>query len=187
MAIDHQDRSSRTEVILLEPERVPPPPPPEAEPQPAPPAPKSMPYRPPTAVPLPPMPGNNFATTPIPQPPAGPVIGNDPPAVPRPLPLPPVADPVRVGPRLATPPSALRPPYPAAKLDSGQEAALRLRLSIDERGRVTAVDAVGPADPAFLSSARRHLIAKWRYQPGTVDGRPVATSTVITLRFELEG
>lgn len=98
-----------------------------------------------------------------------------------------IIDPVRVGPRLATPPSQLRPPYPASKLESQQEASLRLRLSIDEAGRVVAVDPVGPADPAFLNAARKHLIARWRYQPATVDGRGIASTTVITLRFELEG
>jgi protein TonB len=50
---------------------------------------------------------------------------------------------------------------------------------------VTGVEAVGAADPVFLAAARRHLIAHWRYRPATEDGRPVATSTVITLRFEL--
>ena len=93
---------------------------------------------------------------------------------------------VRTGPRFATSQSALRPPYPASKLDSEEEAALKLHLAIDERGRVVAVDPVGPADPAFLASARRHLLARWRYQPATENGRPVRSSTVITLRFELE-
>lgn len=95
--------------------------------------------------------------------------------------------PVRVGPRLATPERLLRPPYPSSKLDSQEEAALRLRLTINEQGRVVSVEPAGPFDPAFLTAARRHLLAKWRYQPGTVDGRPIASSTVITLRFELEG
>ena len=87
--------------------------------------------------------------------------------------------------RFATPPSAVRPPYPPSKLDSEEEAALRLRLSIDERGRVIAVESVGRADPAFLAAARRHLLAHWRYRPATEDGWPIASSTVITLRFEL--
>ena len=98
-----------------------------------------------------------------------------------------IVEPVRTGPRLATPADLLRPPYPQSKLDSQQEASLRLKLSIDERGRVVAVEPVGPADPAFLSAARKHLIARWRYQPATVDGRPLSSTTVITLRFELEG
>ena len=98
-----------------------------------------------------------------------------------------IVEPVRTGPRLATPADLLRPPYPQSKLESQQEASLRLKLSIDERGRVVAVDPVGPADSAFLNAARKHLLARWRYQPATVDGRPQASTTVITLRFELEG
>lgn len=94
--------------------------------------------------------------------------------------------PVRVGPRFATPESRVRPPYPQQKIASGEEAVLRLRLAIDARGRVTAVESVGANDPAFLAAARRHIIANWRYRPATEDGRPIASSTVITLRFELD-
>lgn len=80
----------------------------------------------------------------------------------------------------------LKPPYPASKLASGEEADLKLRLTIDERGRVTSVEPLGRADSAFLSAARRHIIGHWRYRPATSDGRGVATSLVITLRFRLD-
>ena len=128
--------------------------------------------------------GSAVDSTPTPFPNPGPVIGILPhpgPAIIEPKPAP-----VRTGPRFATPDSRLRPPYPPAKLSSGEEAALRLRLTIDEGGRVTAVDPVESADPAFLKAARRHLIANWRYQPATEDGRPVASSTVVTLHFRLD-
>lgn len=95
--------------------------------------------------------------------------------------------PVRMGPRFLTRESDVKPPYPPSKLREGEEAVLKLRLSIDERGRVTAVDPVGATDPVFLAAARKHLMARWRYQPATEDGRPVATTTTITLRFELDG
>jgi periplasmic protein TonB len=98
----------------------------------------------------------------------------------------PPADPVRVAARAITPPDLLRPPYPDSKRRSEEEAVLRLRLSIDERGRVTAVEPVGTADPAFLSAARSHLLRHWRYRPANEDGRPVASSLTITLRFLLE-
>jgi len=134
-----------------------------------------------------PLPGPiDLDTTTRPTQPTGPTVGDEPPGPVAPI-LPLRADPVRLGPRLATPPSALRPPYPTSKLDNQEEAALRLRLSIDERGRVVAVDPVGTADAAFLNAARKHLIARWKYKPATVDGKPVASSTVITLRFELDG
>ena len=95
--------------------------------------------------------------------------------------------PIHHDPRLLTPSSELKPPYPESKILSEEEAVLTLRLSIDERGRVIGVDPVGRADIAFLLAARRHLIAHWRYQPATDDGHAVASSTVITLRFELDG
>ena len=99
----------------------------------------------------------------------------------------PVHYPVKLGPRLATPESELKPPYPQSKLLTEEEAVLNLKLTIDQNGRVVAVDPVGRADPAFLSAARRHLLAHWRYRPASEDGRAVVSSTVITLRFQLDG
>jgi periplasmic protein TonB len=95
--------------------------------------------------------------------------------------------PVKVEPTLLTPASELKPPYPESKLASGEEALLKLRLTIDERGRVVAVEPLGEADPIFLDAARRYLIAHWRYRPASEDGHPTRSSTVITLRFQLDG
>ena len=98
----------------------------------------------------------------------------------------PPREPVKIAARLSTPADLLRPPYPETKRRLEEEATLRLRLSIDERGRVTAVDAVGAADQEFLASARKHIIRNWRYKPATEDGRAVPATLVITLRFELD-
>ena len=101
---------------------------------------------------------------------------------PNPIPLP-----APTGARLLTPPSELKPPYPPSKLLTEQEAVLKLRLTIDASGRVIAVDPVEAADRVFLEAARRHIMAHWRYRPATEGGRAVATSTVITLEFRLDG
>jgi protein TonB len=101
-----------------------------------------------------------------------------------PIPLP---QPVRLEAKLLTPASELKPPYPESKLASGEEALLKLRLTIDERGRVVAVEPVGKADRVFFEAARRYLLAHWRYKPASEDGRAVMSSTVITLRFQLDG
>lgn len=132
-------------------------------------------------VPQPNLPRLDTTPMPLPLPDPGLVIGPVPSPDTRPAPVP-----VRTGPRFITPDSRLKPPYPQQKLRLEEEAVLRLRLSIDERGRVAAVEPVGRTDPVFLAAARRHLIAHWRYQPATEDGRAVASSTVITLRFQLE-
>jgi len=95
------------------------------------------------------------------------------------------AGPAPTGPRFATPQSDIKPPYPEQKQLAGEEATLRLKLTINAEGRVIAVDPVGSADPAFLAAARKHILAHWRYQPATEDGHAVSSSTVITLQFEL--
>lgn len=96
------------------------------------------------------------------------------------------ASPVRIAARFNTPESALKPPYPTDKLRNEEEAVLKLRLSIDPRGRVTAVEPVGPADAIFLEAARRHIVRAWRYKPATEDGIAIPSTTVITLAFRLE-
>lgn len=101
-------------------------------------------------------------------------------------PLDPPRAPVRHAAVFRTPDSAVKPPYPLSKRRLGEEATLELRLTIDTRGRVTAVDPVGPADPGFLEAARRHIIRAWRYQPATEDGVAIPSSTVISLSFRLE-
>ena len=172
----------RTDVDLIP---IEPPPPPQPQPKAEPKTRQSVIDRMPVIVPVPQPETDQLYPTPIPFVPDTPLIqpGFDP--------MPPTHGsqaiaPVRVAARFTTPASAIRPPYPLSKLDSGEGAVLKLRLSIDERGRVTSVEPVGRADPAFFAAARRHLLAHWRYAPATEDGRAVASSTQISLRFEIE-
>ena len=113
----------------------------------------------------------------------GAVIGAGPTAIPL---DPPNAEPVRVAARFATPEGAIKPPYPLDKRRAEEEAMLRLKLSIDTRGRVIAVEPVGPADASFLEAARRHILRSWRYKPATEDGVAIPSSTVVSLAFRLE-
>lgn len=94
---------------------------------------------------------------------------------------------IRHEPQLLTPFSDLRPPYPASKLASEEEAVLTLRLTIDSNGRVVVVEPVGRADRVFVDAARRYMIARWRYSPATEDGRAVGSSLTVTMKFMLDG
>lgn len=171
---------------------LPPPPPPEQppveqklQPNPLPPPPSAI-DRPPVLLPTP-QPPPTIDYGPVQNsvaPDIGPALNNN--LLPTPQPPLPKAEVVRVPARAMTPPDLLRPPYPESMRRTEEEATLRLRLSIDARGRVTAVEPLGAADPAFLASARSHLVRHWRYRPATEDGKAVASSLVITLRFELE-
>ena len=95
--------------------------------------------------------------------------------------------PIRHEAQLLTPFSELRPPYPASKLASEEEAVLTLRLTIDSEGRVVAVEPVGRADKVFFDAARRYMMARWRYAPATEDGRAVGSSLTVTMKFMLDG
>lgn len=115
----------------------------------------------------------------------GPLVGPSVDPVPTPTPPQRVVS-VRRDSQLLTPGEEIRPPYPDSKLAAGEEALLKLRLTIDEQGRVVAVEPIGRVDGVFLAAARRHLLAHWRYRPATEDGHPVTSSIVITLRFQLD-
>lgn len=93
---------------------------------------------------------------------------------------------VRVAAVFRTPEKAIKPPYPLSKIRNEEEATLKLRLSIDQRGRIVAVDPIGAADAEFLAAARRHIMQSWRYKPAMEDGVPVASSTVVSLAFRLD-
>jgi protein TonB len=163
--------------------------PPPPDPLPPPPKPERTPPqdsrfdRPDIVVPTPALDGPVVTDPPLPLPPnPGPIGSSADPTPPQPMPV----LPVRVGPRFVTPQHLIEPPYPADKQRLEEEAVLRLKLSIDERGRVVAVEPVGRTDRSFLEAARRHLIANWRYKPATEDGKAIASSTVITLTFRIE-
>jgi protein TonB len=117
----------------------------------------------------------------------GPFVGNGTSEMPALPPLPQTTPvPVSTPAQPMTSAADLRPPYPPSKLAAGEEASLTLRLTIDENGRVIAVDPVGRADPVFLAAARKHLMAHWRYKPAMQGGRPVSSTAVVTLQFELD-
>lgn len=94
---------------------------------------------------------------------------------------------VRSAARLLTSGAELKPPYPPMKLLNEEEGAVTVKLTIDDNGHVVAVDPVGRADPAFLASARKHVMAHWRFKPASEDGHAIASTSVVTLRFELNG
>lgn len=105
------------------------------------------------------------------------------PPPPPPLPIP---DPVRVEAKLK-PGIELLPPYPAAEERAQAEGSVTVRLQIGADGRVRAAEKVRAANDAFWRATERHAMRAWRFTPASVDGKPVESSKVMTVHFELRG
>lgn len=81
---------------------------------------------------------------------------------------------------------SFRPPYPPAMQREGLEGTVTLRVTIDTRGRVSAVEEVSATHPAFFEAARRHALRAWRFRPATRNGVAIISEQILTLRFQLE-
>jgi len=111
----------------------------------------------------------------------GPIVVEPPPPPPRPLP-----DPVKMEARL-DPRSELLPPYPPEEQRAEREGTVTIRVFIGADGRVKRAEKVAAASDAFWRETQRHALRNWRFKPATVDGKPVESSKVMTVRFVLDG
>jgi protein TonB len=127
---------------------------------------------------------------PPPPPPTGPPpstgTATDGPIAPPPSPPPPRLASIRTDPILDSR-SALQPPYPTAKERDGIEGNVAVRVLIGTDGRVKSVEKISATDEDFFVATQRHALRNWRFRPATLDGRPVESSKVLTVRFQLNG
>ncbi|MDO3377682.1 energy transducer TonB [Geoalkalibacter halelectricus] len=86
-----------------------------------------------------------------------------------------------------TPVSQVPPVYPRRALMQGLSGWVKLTFIINEDGSVGDVEVVeaSPRRGVFDHEAVRAL-SRWRFNPQTVDGRPVAAYATITINFNLE-
>ena len=103
---------------------------------------------------------------------------------PKPPPPPPPADPIRTQARLDSR-SELQPPYPASEQRAEREGSVTIMLTIGADGRVKAVQKVRATSDAFFRETERHALRNWRFKPATLDGKPVESSTRMTVHFKL--
>ncbi|MBI4915470.1 MAG: TonB family protein [Acidobacteria bacterium] len=108
--------------------------------------------------------------------------------------LPPEAVPVEPTPQ-AIPPEPVvvapvlrgydEPVYPATARQLGREAAVELRVMVDEAGTVVRVEPAGPRAGLGFDEAARRAALSARYRPGTRDGVPVPQEVALTIAFRL--
>ena len=61
-----------------------------------------------------------------------------------------------------------------------------MRVTIDERGRVTAVELIKATDPRFFDETRDQALRYWRFDPARRDGVAVVSDQIMTVHFRLE-
>ncbi len=86
-----------------------------------------------------------------------------------------------------TPVSQVPPMYPRRAQMDGISGWVRLTFIINEDGSVRDIEVVeaSPRRGIFDHEASRAL-ARWKFNPQTVDGKPVAATATITINFNLE-
>lgn len=75
--------------------------------------------------------------------------------------------------------------YPREALLVSAEASVVLKILIDDTGRVREAKAIRDPGYGFGAAAERSAIAHFRFSPGRLQGRPVATWWTFTVTYEL--
>ncbi|CCG41988.1 energy transducer TonB [Magnetospirillum molischianum] len=84
---------------------------------------------------------------------------------------------------LDTPP----PSYPLAARRRGLEGRVLLRIGIDERGQVAAIDLAASSGSETLDDAAVAAVRQWRFRPERRDRKSVAATILVPIRFQLGG
>jgi protein TonB len=76
-----------------------------------------------------------------------------------------------------------KPPYPTQARAQHIEGVVMLLVSVDAGGRVTSASIHQGSGHAVLDRAALEAVHSWRFRPATQNGRPVAATVEIPIRF----
>jgi protein TonB len=77
------------------------------------------------------------------------------------------------------------PRYPPTSRREREQGEVRMKVEIDELGRIESVSIVGSSGSPRLDDAAREAIQSWRCQPAERDGKPVRAVALQTMAFVL--
>lgn len=78
------------------------------------------------------------------------------------------------------------PRYPREARRRHIETTVQAKLHVNEQGNVTAVEVLkGPYSDLFAPRIRKTLM-RWRFKPGTKDGKRVSWYAVVPINFNLD-
>jgi protein TonB len=80
--------------------------------------------------------------------------------------------------------SSVPPAYPILAKNQHVSGNVQVDALIDANGRVTTMKVV--SGPTLLHQAAMDALKQWRYQPASLDGKPVAMHLTVTIQFRLQ-
>jgi protein TonB len=80
--------------------------------------------------------------------------------------------------------SSVPPTYPAMARTQHVAGDVRVDALIGANGRVSSMKVV--SGPTILHQAAMDALRQWKYQPATLDGKPVAMHLTVTIQFHLQ-
>jgi protein TonB len=80
--------------------------------------------------------------------------------------------------------SSVPPVYSSLARTQHVTGDVKIDALIDANGRVTSTKVI--SGPTLLHQAAIDALRQWKYQPATLDGKPVPMHLAITLQFRLQ-
>ena len=78
------------------------------------------------------------------------------------------------------------PPYPPLAIRLSQQGTVRLHIVLDNSGAIRGVDVLKTSGSEVLDQAAVAWVSKhWRYEPATREGKPIASSVLADVKFDL--
>ncbi len=76
------------------------------------------------------------------------------------------------------------PVYPRAALEDNVSGEVRVRITVDAKGKVADAVILESAPAGVFDDAALAAVRRWRFKPAEVDGQPVEASTIQSLLFK---
>jgi TonB family protein len=80
--------------------------------------------------------------------------------------------------------SSTPPVYPTLAKTQHVEGAVRVDALVDAAGKISSMKVV--SGPVLLHQAAMDALRQWKYQPATLDGKPVPMHLAVTVQFRLQ-
>lgn len=78
------------------------------------------------------------------------------------------------------------PIYPYAAREKNIRGAVQVRMLVNPDGSVGQVQVLDARPAGFFEDAVKRTVPQWRFSPGKIEGRPVASWVVTTIQFKLD-